>query len=150
VKKELCFALALGLLLSGCGPRQEEAPQGPGMYTTVVHYSGEDDDSTYLQIARRSQELVALLEEEAGGFVMDAYNFQSIDDEGTPLYTMNTMTWPEEIAPNGRTIRVSKNYFLHNPIETADGADLAGQFIYDDKPLNIWFPSSTGSRRTRS
>lgn len=71
---------------------------------------------------------------------MDAYNFQSVDDEGTPLYTMNTMNLPKEIAPSGRTIRVSKSYFLHNPIETADGSDLAGQFINEDKTLNVLVP----------
>ena len=43
------------------------------------------------QIAQRSQKLLALLEEKAGAFVMDAYNYQAMDDEGTPLYAMNKM-----------------------------------------------------------
>lgn len=66
MKKELCYILVLGLLLSGCAPKQEEVSQGPGIYTTVVNYSGGDDDSTYLQIARRSQKLLAFLRKRPG------------------------------------------------------------------------------------
>jgi len=142
MKKQTCFALALALLLGGCAQaKEEEQPRGPGIYTTVVHYSGENEsEEKYLEIAQRSQRLVALLEEKAGAFVMDAYNYQDMDDEGTPLYTMNTLQYPEEIAPNGRCIRVSKNYFLHNPIEMADGSDLLEQIVYDDLTLNLLVP----------
>jgi len=141
MKKQTCLALALVLLLGGCAQAEEARPQGPGIYTTVVQYSGEDEsEERYLQIAQRSQKLVARLEEKAGAFVMDAYNYQAMDDEGTPLYTRNDLHWPEEIAPNGRCIRVSRNYFLHVPIETADGADLLEQIDYDDLTLNVLVP----------
>ncbi len=42
---------------------------------------------------------------------MDAYNYQTVDDEGTPLYTMNTPEVPIEIAPAGMSIQVSREYF---------------------------------------
>lgn len=71
---------------------------------------------------------------------MDAYNYQPVDDEGTPLYTMNGMDYPQEIDPAGQCIRVSKNYFQYNPIETADSSDLTEQIIYDDLTLNILVP----------
>lgn len=138
MKKQICLTLALSLLLSGCAQAEKEESLGPGLYTTVVQYSGENEsEEKYLQIAQRSQRLLALLEEKAGAFVMDAYNYQAMDDKGTPLYTMNTLQYPEEIAPNGRTIRVSRNYFLHNPVETADGIDLLEELVYDDNTLNL-------------
>ena len=137
--KAAACALALSLLLCGCAPAAQEDRE-PGIYTTVVTYSGEDDNAKYLEIAQRSQELLALLEEKVGAFVMDAYNYQAMDDDGTPLYTLNDLRYPEEIAPNGRTIRVSRNYFLHNPIETADGTDLAQQLVYEDNTLNLLVP----------
>ncbi len=110
-------------------------------YTTVIHYTGEDDSTQkYLEIAERSAELFSLLEENVGAFVCDAYNYQCIDDDGTLLYTLNNISFPEEIAPNGRSIRVSKNYFRYNPIETSDGNDLIKQIIYDDLTLNVLVP----------
>ena len=133
---------ALLLFLSACGRgagEPEEEGDG-GLFATVVTYTGEDDDAEYLKIAGRSQKLVALLEEKAGTFVMDAYNYQSIDEEGTPLYTMNTHSYPQEFAPTGQTIRVSGNYFLHNPIEAADGSDPAESLAYDDLTLNLLVP----------
>lgn len=140
---------ALLLFLSACGQeteeREEEKTSG-GMFTTVVTYTGEDDDAEYLEIAGRSQKLVALLEEKAGAFVMDAYNYQAMDEEGTPLYTMNTHSYPQEFAPTGQTIRVSRNYFLHNPIEAADGSDLAESLVYDDLTLNLLVPEKYRDR----
>ena len=50
------------------------------------------------------------------------------------------LSYPVEIAPNGQSIRVSKNYFHYNPIETVDGSDLIDQIIYDDLTLNILVP----------
>lgn len=144
-RKNILALCALLLLLSACG-REEEQKQETGLYTTVVTYTGEDDDVKYLEIAGRSRELVSLLEEKAGAFVMDAYNYQSMDDDGTPLYTMNSHSYPEEIAPTGWTVRVSRNYFLHNPIETADGADLAESLVYDDLTLNLLVPEKYRDR----
>lgn len=110
-------------------------------YKTVVQYSGENESTAqYLAIAERSAELFPLLEENVNAFVMDAYNYQAMDDEGTLLYTMNTLDYPPELDPNGQSIRVSKNYFLYNPIETADGSELTDQFLYDDLTLNILVP----------
>ena len=68
----------------------------------MVYNSGEDESGAkYLEIAQRSQKLLALLEEKAGAFVVDAYNYQTMDDDGTPLYTMNNPEFPIEIAPAG-------------------------------------------------
>ena len=94
----------------------------------------------YLEIAARSAHLLAELEDKAGAFVADFYNYQAMDDAGTPLYTMNGMQFAEEIDPNGHCIRVSRNYFAHNPIETADGSNLTEQFVYDDLTLNLLVP----------
>lgn len=135
---------ALLLLLSACGQGTGEkgAEASGDLFTTVVTYTGEDEDARYLEVSRQSQKLVALLEEKAGAFVMDAYNFQEIG-EGEPLYTCNDLLgYPFEIAPNGNSIRVSKNYFRYNPIETADGSDPTESLVYDDLTLNLLVPEA--------
>lgn len=110
-------------------------------YSTAVQYSGENESAEkYLEIAEKSAQLFPVLEEKADAFVAEAYNYQSIDEEGTPLYEQNTLKYPVEISPNGQSMRVSKNYFKYNPIDTADGSDLVEQFIYDDLTLNILVP----------
>jgi len=149
--KAIVVALSLLMLLAGCSQTQE--PNGTGdesqdtrwndckdIYTTVVTYSGEDDNKEYLKIAARSEQLLRLLEENIGAFVMDAYNYQSMDDDGTPLYEMNGLQYPVEIDPNGYCIRVSKNYFNFNPIETTDGNSLIEEIVYEDTTLNILVP----------
>ena len=114
---------------------------GSPLYRTVVYNSGEDEsDAKYLEIAQRSQKLLALLEEKAGAFVMDAYNYQTMGDEGTPLYAMNSPEVPIEIAPAGMSVQVSREYFKWNPIETADGSELAKQIVLDDLTLNLLVP----------
>ena len=144
MRKYLSGLLALLCLagLSSCGRTREAEKTAPpeeyqNLYTTQVQYTGEDDPAQYLEIAARSARLLAELEEKAGAFVADFYNYQSMDDKGTPLYTMNGLQYPVEIDPNGMCIRVSRNYFKHNPIETADGQDVTEQFVYDDLTLNV-------------
>ena len=107
------------LVLAGCaGKEPSESKWEEPLYRTVVYNSGEDEsDAAYLEIAQCSQKLLAVLEEKAGAFVMDAYNYQTIDDEGTPLYTMNNPKVPIEIAPAGMSVQVSREYFKWNPIE---------------------------------
>lgn len=144
-KTALCLLALMLALLAACAQeldmRGEEADPGQGLYTTVVHYTGEDDSTErYLEIAQRSQALFQLLEEKAGAFIMNAYNFQDIDGKGTPLYTMNGMDYPAEIDPAGRKIQVSRNYFQHCPIQTADGSALEEQFVYDDLTLTLLVP----------
>lgn len=152
MKKQCIYALCgLLMFLSACGQaveeKEQESERQGGLYATVVHYTGENEsEARYLEIAGRSQKLLALLEENCGGFVMDAYNYQSTDEEGTPLYTMNTHSYPVEIAPTGYSIRVSRNYFVHNPIETADGSDLTGQLVYNDLTLNLLVPEQYRDR----
>ena len=148
MKKLTLITLAAALLLSACGqdgepsakadPKWEETRH---LYRTQIQYSGENDNAAkYLEIAGRSKQLFPLLEEHCNAFVMDAYNFQDIDGEGTPLYTENNLRYPFEIAPNGNSIRVSKNYCAFNPIETADGTPLAEQIVFADDTLNILVP----------
>lgn len=151
MKQFLCGILALACLagLTACGGKEEvptsAASKGTAqeqchIYTTQVQYTGEDDPVQYLEIAARSAHLLAELEDKAGAFVADFYNYQAMDDAGTPLYTMNGMQFAEEIDPNGHCIRVSWNYFAHNPIETADDSNLTEQFVYDDLTLNLLVP----------
>ena len=151
MKQFLCGILALACLagLTACGGKEEvptsAASKGTAqeqchIYTTQVQYTGEDDPVQYLEIAARSAHLLAELEDKAGAFVADFYNYQAMDDAGTPLYTMNGMQFAEDIDPNGHCIRVSRNYFAHNPIETADGSNLTEQFVYDDLTLNLLVP----------
>lgn len=110
-------------------------------YTLSVKNTGEDESvAKYLEIAERSKKLLRSMEEEADIFVMDAYNYQDVDGDGTPLYTMNTLSYPVEIDPNGQSICVSKNYFHYNPIQTADCTDLETKIIYDDFTLNVLVP----------
>ncbi len=141
------MALVVILTLTACSGQSPENGQDEkwsaykNFYATSIQYTGENDSTQkYLEIAQRSAELLSLLEKNDGAFVCDTYNYQSIDDDGTPLYTMNSMSYPQEIAPNGQSIRVSKNYFQYNPIETVDGSDLIDQIIYDDLTLNVLVP----------
>lgn len=133
-------------LLAGCGQTvQAEDPKWQDcrqLYATVLTNSGEDESTArYLEIAQHSQALLPLLEEKTGAFVMNAYNYQSLDDNGTPLYTCNTFgSCPEAIAPNGHTIQVSPNYFRFNPLETADGSDLTSRLVFSDDTLNLLVP----------
>ena len=151
MKQFLYGILALACLagLTACGGKEEvptsAASKGTAqeqchIYTTQVQYTGEDDPVQYLEIAARNAHLLAELEDKAGAFVADFYNYQAMDDAGTPLYTMNGMQFAEEIDPNGHCIRVSRNYFAHNPIETADDSNLTEQFVYDDLTLNLLVP----------
>lgn len=147
--KIMAAVLGLTLLSAGCSQKSggnSNAGQRncwkdcKGIYATVVTYSSEDDTKEYLKIAERSERVLRLLEENVNAFVMDAYNYQSEDDDGTPLYKMNELQYPVEIDPSGQSIRVSKNYFNFNPIETADGSDLSEAIIYDNVTLNILVP----------
>ena len=147
MKKHWTGILALACLMSltacgGAGETRENTPREEyrDLYTTQVQYTGEDDPAQYLEIAARSARLLAELEDKAGAFVADFYNYQSMDDKGTPLYTMNGLKYPVEIDPNGQCIRVSKNYFQHNPIQTVDGDDVTERFVYDDLTLNVLVP----------
>lgn len=136
----------LSLALAACTP----APSQPDpkwaecgdLYATVLRNSGEDESAaSYLAIAQRSQQLLAQLEADTAAFVMDAYNYQAISDDGDPLYTMNGQSVPVEISPNGHCIRVSPNYFAKNPIEPAAGGALADQLVRDDRTLNLLVPA---------
>ena len=83
---EQAALLAVLLVLAGCAGNEPAEPKWEEhLYRTVVYNSGEDEsDAKYLEIAQRSQKLLSLLEEKTGAFVMDAYNYQTVDDEGTP------------------------------------------------------------------
>lgn len=144
MKTALCALPLMLALLAACAQEMEaKEPEeaAAGLYKTQVQYSGENESTArYLEIAGRSQELLPLLEEHAGAFIMCAYNFQDIDGEGTPLYAMNGMDWPVEIDPAGMTVQVSPNYFVHNPIQTVDGGGVAESLIDDDMTLNVLVP----------
>lgn len=141
----LVFCLFVLGAMSGC--RKTPDKSGQYLYTTVLHNSEEDESTErYLEIARRSQELLPLLEENAGVFVVNAYNFQDLDGEGTPLYTMNGMDLPEEIDPNGRCISVDESYLTLNGIQVADGGQLADLLVHDDLIQNLLVPEQFRDR----
>ncbi|MEY8336008.1 hypothetical protein AALB53_23475 [Lachnospiraceae bacterium 47-T17] len=144
MKKILEWAglLAALLVLTGCAGKEPSEPKWEDpLYRAVVYNSGEDESTAkYLEIAQRSQELLALLEEKTGAFVMDAYNYQAMDDDGTPLYIMNNPEFPIEIAPAGMSVQVSPGYFKWNPIKTTDGSELEKQIVQDDLTLNLLVP----------
>lgn len=144
-KTALFLALCLcALALFGC--RQGEGKAEQYLYATALTYSGEDDPKAYLEIAGRSKELLALLEEKAGAFVMNAYNFQDADGEGTPLYEMNQMDLPIEIDPAGYCISVDKNYLDLHGIKTAEGSPAGDDLIMDDRTQNILVPEKYRDR----
>ncbi|MDL2232931.1 hypothetical protein LJC63_05030 [Ruminococcaceae bacterium OttesenSCG-928-L11] len=111
------------------------------IYAMSVKYTAENEGAgSYLEIAQRSDALFRLLEENTDAFVMDAYNYQSIDNEGTMVYTQNTLSLPIEIDAGGYCIRVSKNYFKFNPIVTVSGETIESRMISEDNTLNILVP----------
>lgn len=147
-KKLLLVLPALSLLLAGCtageAPSSSPAAEPEAaktLYTTVIQYSGEDEsDAAYLEIAERNQKLFPLLEEQVGAFSVNAYNYQAMDEDGTPLYTMNTLHYPIEIDPNGYTIEVSKNYFRYFPVETLEESPVEDLLADEDNTLNLLVP----------
>lgn len=144
-KTALFLALCLcALALFGC--RNGGGEPGQYLYTTVLKYSGEDDPKAYLEIAGRSKELLALLEEKAGAFVMNAYNFQDADGEGTPLYEMNQTDLPIETDPAGHCISVDRNYLDIHGIKTAEGSPAGDDLIIDDRTQNILVPEKYRDR----
>ncbi len=142
----ICFTVAV--ILPGCQTSENASPESSGeeavksvLYTTVVKYTKEkDSDQDYLEIAQRSQKLFPLLEKRVKAFCVNAYNYQDIDGEGTPVYEMNTLHYPIEFDPNGHTIEVSRNYFEFFPAETADGTALQEQLSGDENTLVLLVP----------
>lgn len=139
--------LVIMLSITSCGNRAPDSEQDKkwsaykNFYTTSIQYTGENDSTQkYLEIAERSAKLLSMLEKNHGAFVCNTYNYQSIDENGTPLYTLNGMNYPQEIDPNGQSICVSKGYFQYNPIQTADGSNLIDRIIYDNLTWNILVP----------
>ena len=146
-RRAILLALCLLVLLAGlagCAKAKESA--GRMVYTTVIKYSGEDDPKTYLEIAGRSKELLALLEEKAGVFVMNAYNFQDIDGEGTPLYEMNRLDLPVEIDPDGYCVSVDKNYLDLHGITAAGGMPASDSVVMDGRTQNVLVPEKFKDR----
>lgn len=104
----LLSLLIIVSLLTACDSGERESASDPkwekykNIYTISVQNTGENESTAkYLEIAERSAELFPLLEDNSNAFVMDAYNYQSMDDEGTPLYTMNGMDYPQEMTLPG-------------------------------------------------
>ncbi len=113
-----------------------------------VNYTNEaEEKKLFMEKAKQSFELFKLVEDNADAFVMDAYNYRRNDTttnpdlHGSPIYLSRNLNYPSEIDPDGQCIRVSKNYFKLNPIETADGSKLEEKIIYDDMTLNLLVPA---------
>lgn len=163
----LAVLMAGAGVLAGCGTEPQsstvssQAPvqtpvsgtvQEPGqtqmyLYRLKMQNTGEDTSTErYLQIAERSWKAFEVLEEKCGLMLMDAYNYQDADGEGTPLYTLNNSKYPQEISPNGKCIQVNENYLIAHPVETADGADLFSQIAYSDTDRYILVPEKYRSQ----
>ena len=143
-KAALFLTLCLLILFAGCTNAKD--PEGRYVYTTVLKYSGEDDPKAYLEIATRSQKLLSLLEEKAGVFVMNAYNFQDVDGEGTPLWEMNRRDLPAEIDPAGHCVCVDRNYLDLHGIKAAGGTPASESLVIDDRTQNILVPEKFKDR----
>lgn len=143
--RSILLAVLILTTLGGCTAAETsntsaQKEQGT-LYTTVIQNSGEDESAEkYLEIAERSQTLFPLLEEQVGLFVLNTYNYQDVDGEGTPLYTMNTLHAPAEIDPNGKSIQVSRNFLTFYPIETVSGSSIEDALSDDDLTLNVLVP----------
>lgn len=138
--------LLLGITLCSCQNNGSivpppDHPQTKNIYATEVMYTAENDGAAaYMEIATQSNTLFHLLEQHRDGFVMDAYNYQEIDENGTLLYTQNDLSLPVELDPAGHHIRESPNYFKFNPVETVSEDPIENQIIWEDNTLNILVP----------
>lgn len=103
MKKLLCYITCIAfvvMIFAGCQNKSqmEENPnvgKTENIYATSVKYTAENEGTqSYLEIAQRSDALFRLLEENADAFVMDAYNYQAIDDSGKMVYTENKLSLP--------------------------------------------------------
>ena len=137
-----CSLAALLAFLCGCTQPSDPAAQGEAaFYATSIQYTQENESAAqYLEVAQRSQALLALLEEHAGAFVVDAYNYMDADGSGTPVYALNHLTYPPELDPYGYSLQVSRNYFQHNPIETVDGTPAEEELILEENTRNLLVP----------
>lgn len=114
-----------------------------------IMYTGDDESrEKHLEISLRSDALLKRLMEEKNAFVVDTYNYQPIDESGTPLFETNDLDGlPVEISPYGHCIRVSTTYLRYNPIQILDGS-LDEKIVYDDKILNIMVPEQYRSEES--
>jgi putative ABC transport system permease protein len=139
-KKILTGLLLLLLLLSGCGskPLPDEAQN---IYQIPVIPTAEERESEEVELtnAFKATAFYTELAENADVFICDTWNYGII--EGKPRYEHNEYPLASvEVDSYGHSIRVSKNYFRHNPIETSDGSDLISNFVDADNTLNVLVP----------
>lgn len=144
-KMSLSLVLAAVLLLAACGfSGCEKAPPWENMYTI---------EFDYLEVyCDESEALFTLLEENCGAFLVDAYNFHAVDDEGTPDYVDTFRRWEEKygegvaqkpglaLGAQGYSIKVSRNYFEYNPIKAVNRKPVADQLVMDEYVLNLLVP----------
>ena len=130
----LILVLAAGVLFWHPWVRQEEYT-----FSTLI-----SDDS---QVNRRAcYALFEQMEQEQGAFMVNAYNYHAVDDEGTPLYTQRDYDYEPEMGPDGTSIEVSRNYFNYNPIRAAGIKPVEKQLVFDDYVLNLLVPEKYRDR----
>lgn len=112
------------------------------LYKTSINYTGQAEDEAYnISLSEKMKDFLHDMEEKHNGFVMDAYNYQYVEEENDYVYNLNELNnVPIEISPNGYSITVSKNYFKYNPILTAKGEAIDSLIQYDDNIQNILVP----------
>ena len=102
------------------------------VYSTALNYVGESRESE-----ERLVEFYKLLEAQ-GGFLIDADNFDLVDDENH-LYDVNAPGEESYYDPNGRTIVVNENYLRLNSI-LSDQEEIWDKIVYEDNVRNILVP----------
>lgn len=141
-----CFLL----FTAGCTSKEEYDQQKKlwagekNLYFMSMGYLGENESDERMEdVCGRYAYLFQLLEENKNGFIMDADNYRGIDDAGTPAYTKGDFyIYPEEISPEGRCIRMSKNYFKYNAVDDWEGNPVemkqACQYVLPVYEPEIW------------
>jgi len=142
MKKTIALLCVLVIVLSGCSNTGSIPENAKIFYRTIITYAGENEsEERHLELSMKSEALLKKLMSEKNAFVMDAYNYQPIDEKGTHLYKENELGGvPIEISPNGYSIRISENYLKYNPIQLADNEQWDNKIIYDDTTLNVLVP----------
>lgn len=115
--------------------------QAENVYTTVMRVTADMG----CLISRRpveikSRHLYEDLSNELGLFLIDASNFQQMED-GRYLWEWNTTDdIKSSLTLNGKTITINENYLHRHPVYAVDGSPAVDLLVYDPFVQNILVP----------